>query len=205
MKIKTSSIILVILLAGCVSNPFKTEDKKVRILLNTKESDTGILVKAISPVLVTGKNKGEVRIAITNFLDEEVFIEIIDPTEIGYNFCKIDSKGEIIEFPEGRNESVIMFPDNTHKLKRLHSAFRGKNGQRLTCACGVLFLTFKLNIKTIDLKNWIGAYIKVSLPVNGYLRRNGKYFGKTVNLLIQITKDQPKDALNSDSAVAKPE
>jgi len=191
-----------LLLAGCKSVRSQTDNAEVPILLDGKDGRTGILLKVNDTVLASGKREGEVRITIINRLEEEVFIAVTGFDCLGHDLTLFDKEGNETGWAGGGGDYMV-FPDNTHHLKRLHGSSRGEDGKRFTCGCSIAFITGKLDLEDLDLKEWIGAKAMVSIPISGYLRTNGQHFSEIVDVPIEIVDGQQSPA--GDVLKAAPE
>ena len=178
------------LLPGCLpprTLPPQSEDVEIKVFTDKQTDEAGILVQVTSPVSASGDKMGEVRITIVNHLEEEVFVEVTGFDRIGYEFGRLDAEGDETAWALHSN---LVFPGNTYLLKRLQGAWRLNNRERVTCGCSVAFIEGRLDTRGIDLREWIGAEAKVSIPITGYLRKTGRRFSKRVDLPITITNGQ---------------
>ena len=207
MKMKTYIAVVLLsssllLVAGCTSLQSQADNVEVPILLDGENGRAGILVKVNDTVPASGKRAGEVRITIINRLEEEVFVAVTGFDCLGHDFTLFDNEGNETGWAGGGGAYAV-FPDNTHHLKRLHGSSRDEDGKVFTCGCCVAFITGKLALDDLDLKEWIGADAKVSIPINGYLRRNGQHFYEIVDVPIEIVDGQQSPA--GDVLKAAPE
>lgn len=179
---------LILLAAGCAVPRVKTGSAapvEVPILLAPNARESGILVRVDSPVPALGPHMGEVQIVVQNRLEEEIFLEVTGFDSLGYD---LRDKNGGLAIGGGR---FVFFPDNTQYLKRLHASSRRRDGTLFSCGCAMAYIKGKLAEK--DLKRWVGSAAKVTVPIVGYLRKNGQHFDKWIDIPIQIVAGERKE------------
>ncbi|WFB37497.1 hypothetical protein P3T73_06960 [Kiritimatiellota bacterium B12222] len=182
MKPAISYLMAILFLTGCATSSLRESEEGVTILTDPKAKETGIFVKVNSNVTATGDGIGEVNILFVNLMEEEVFLEITGFDSLGW---------ELNTGPEGSGGVEWVFPDNINHLKRLHGSTRSKDGNLLSCGCSMVNVKGKLELEGVNLEEWVGEKATVTIPVNGYIRKNGQKFHEWVELPIKIVHGQP--------------
>ena len=75
----------------------------------------------------------------------------------------------------------MIFPDNTHLLKRLHACMY-KDGKARPCGCAMASIAATIDFEDLKLKDLVGSKVAVEVNLVGYYRASGKGFDKTAKL-----------------------
>ena len=181
---------VLVVLTGCASLeiwPLQSDETEVKFLLDTDSNEPGILVMIDTPINASADNAGEINITVVNLMKDEIFVEVTDFNNLGHEFIK---EGDNEEAWSGRGGEYGTFPDNMKLLKRLHGASRNENGELSTCNCGIAKFKGKMDLRDIDLREWVGADTKVWVPITVYLRRNGRHYYDILQVPVKIINDR---------------
>jgi hypothetical protein len=168
----------------------ESERAQVPFFFDSESAKEGILVQVQGPVQASGEKAGQVTVIVSNLLQEEVFIEVTGLEQFGYEFRQPAANGRPGGCAFGGGGGP-MWPDNLRLLKRLHASTY-TNGELSTCGCAMAWLKGTVGAADLDLKDWIGADTKIRVQIGGYLRRNGKAFGKELELPIRIVAGEAR-------------
>jgi hypothetical protein len=187
MKPSFSYLLAILFFTGCATSSPKESEVGVTILTDPKAKESGIFVKVNSNITATGDGIGEVYILFVNLMEEEVFLEITGFDSLGWKLNSGFGGSGGVEW---------VFPDNMNHLKRLHGATRSEDGHLLSCGCSMVNVKGKLELEGVNLEEWVGEKATITIPVNGYIRKNGQRFHEWVELPIQIVHGQQNTAPN---------
>lgn len=178
----------IVQLPGCSS--LRSESKlsepaKVKILTDPNTAEAGILVQVVSPVMCSGEKAGEIDIVVTNFLDEDVFVEVAGHRveHVGKYFRRMDANGDVKAILV--SSGFCADRGLTKHLLRSHV----RDGRRTLSDDCVAHIRARLG-STADMDRWIGADTRVSFPISGYLVNRRKWFHENAELPITLLKDQ---------------
>ncbi len=158
------------------------ETPSIPVFLDEKTAGKGLLLTIEGPVEVRPDQLTKVTYWITNFLEEEVFVEVRDVERLAYDHRYPD--GGLISAGGG----FPSFPDNLALLKRLHASHYRK-GQRITCGCAAVRVD-----ATAALSKEVTAEGKTtaSIVVRGFYRKDGREFHQSIDVPLAIQTGSAK-------------
>ncbi len=148
------------------------------ILQDPASKEKGLLVTCPRTIPFNGAKAGQIPIQVINRLDEEVFLEVTGHESLDY----------ALETWEGGSTSggggVVIFPDNTQLLKRLHATHYSEQGD-FTCGCCSTVIRSTIPSDALESGRARGT---VGLRISGYYRKSGKEFFELVELPIELVE-----------------
>ncbi|MEX2213596.1 MAG: hypothetical protein WD768_05685 [Phycisphaeraceae bacterium] len=185
MKKKIAAILMFCIVAGCQTGPTWTnhdgdeEVANVAVLTEPTQQDRCIHLIAPDTLSASAEPPAPFELTLMNYLEEQVFIET--DGHINLRIVISEPRGAMV-----KGGWYMVFPDNFHRLKRLHASIYNRDGKRSTCGCATVLINAR--VTAVDLRPWVGSNAKVSIPVTGYLRSTGRRFHKTVDVDVRIVE-----------------
>lgn len=182
MRLVISTIVLWIVPTLCVAEDPAAGDtspkKPPSIVLFSDERTAGKgLLVTVDPVELPKDGPASVNYRITNFLEEEVFVEVRNGETLSYDHISLDGFHGF-----GNGSGFPGFPDNLALLKRLHASHY-RVGQRITCGCAMAIVSAAAEIpNNVDPKE----RTTVAIYVRGFYRANGKEFSESIDVPLQL-------------------
>jgi len=157
-------------------------ERDIILVSSLKGTETGILVKATTPVFVSGPRRGHFKILISNCLEEEVFIVVQGFDDVGFSFQKETATCSI---GGGGGGTIHLESDSRFLLKRL-TASSVLEGQRVGIDTSFARVDCRLGDCGQKLEELIGADAKAIITISGYFRADGRSFWKQIEVPIVL-------------------
>ncbi len=134
---------------------------------------------------MSGETQVKVSISVVNLLEEDVFLTVENT-----NFAHLTFNGTIFRSEEAtRVYGGGSFTSDEGLLKRLGACFY-KEGKPYFLRDSFAEISGMLDLDTFDPKDVVRAEGKTTVPINGYLRKNGKMFSELVDIPVTIVKKE---------------
>lgn len=186
------------------------------VLVQIDPTQPGKGLNVVASIKVSAASRWPVRfsVSVVNLLEEEVLLTVegIELANLRYELERQVPEGTIEGLPEGAIEEwpgsgvthKSFFPDNTGLLKRLH-ACQYKDGEARPCGCAVARIqgAFGDEDDPLNLKTVIGAHGRLTIPIRGYFRANGKAFAMDVEVPFTVVEQQPRGRQNDATRTEK--
>jgi hypothetical protein len=174
-------------ITGCqTTNTSVSEKVDVPILLKEEKGKRGIFVSVSSDVHAAGSEKGRISLTIINYLRERIFLQVLDKP-LPYWVRLRDSNGDLIA---SAGSSVGGSSHDDRSFKLLEPSIN-KIGDNLKACCDPGVATFNCVLEgegDMDLKEWIGGEVEISVPIHGYFGKNGASFFEFAKVSVKIIK-----------------
>jgi len=157
-----------------------TPEASVTVHLTPEGTDEGLRVVYPKQISAGSASPSKFPLLVINLLKDEVFLEVTGMDDLSY---EIDVPGELV----AGGGPIIVFPDNTHLLKRLH-ACSYHDGKACPCGCAMAPIAATINFDDVKLKDLVGSKMTIEVSLVGYYRASGKMFDKTTKLTVAIVK-----------------
>jgi len=172
------------------------DERDIQVFTELKGTEAGLLVKATTPVWISGPNEGRFQLLISNALEEEVFL-VVQPVfdEVGFIASKETAESSLFVGGGGVEYSS---DDNRFLLRRLSGSWV-REGCRVGIDTGLTWIDCRLGKSEVPLKDLIGADAKAQITIRGFFRKDGKAFWKHVDVPI-VFSEPPKSKEESQKA-----
>lgn len=159
-------------------------DKAIPVIVDPARPNRGLSVRC-QEVALTGEKQVKVSITVGNLLEEDVFltVEKIEFEHLTFNGTVFRREGATDVVCRGGIGS-----SDEGLLKRLSGCEFDKAGKPRFYANCFAEISGTLDADTFDPKDVIRAKGKITVPITGYLRANGKSFCKLVDIPVTIVK-----------------
>jgi hypothetical protein len=158
-------------------------DEAIPVIVDPVRPNRGLSVRC-QEVALTGEKQVKVSITVGNLLEEDVFltVEKIDFEHLKFNgrIFRREVATDVYGGGMGSNHEGL--------LKRLSGCEYDKAGKPRFYANCFAEISGTLDADTFDPKDVIRAEGKITVPITGYLRANGKSFCKLVDIPVTIVK-----------------